>query len=106
MCLKPYFKEIVLKLSTNGQSDKGFLLTSTFVHKGLSAPVLALYICIKALKYIYQDQVSGERLQDHCSSGCSEVKEGVSAIRRFDWLREYIRHTGITLVFVGLPVPT
>ena len=37
---------------------------------------------------------------------CNEVKEGVSAIRRFDWSRENIRHTGITLSFVGLPVPT
>ena len=43
MCLKSYFKEIVLKLATNGQSDKGFLLTS-FVPKGLSAPALGLYI--------------------------------------------------------------
>ena len=43
MCLKSYFKEIVLKLATNGQSDKGFLLTSTFVPKGLSAPALGLY---------------------------------------------------------------
>ena len=54
MCLKLYFKEIVLKLATNGQSDKGFQLTSTFVPKGLSAPVLGLYTCIKALKYISQ----------------------------------------------------
>ena len=37
---------------------------------------------------------------------CNEVKEGVSAIRRFDWSRENIRHTGITLAFVGLPVTT
>ena len=37
---------------------------------------------------------------------CNKVKEGVSAIRRFDWSRENIRHTGITLPFVGLPVPT
>ena len=44
--------EIVLELATNGQSDKGFLLTSTFVPKGLSAPALGLYTCIKALKYI------------------------------------------------------
>ena len=44
--------EIVLKLATNGQSAKGFLLTSTFVPKGLSAPALGLYTCIKALKYI------------------------------------------------------
>ena len=44
--------EIVLKLATNGQSVKGFLLTSTFVPKGLSASALGLYTCIKALKYI------------------------------------------------------
>ena len=44
--------DIVLKLATNGQSDKGFLLTSTFVPKGLSAPAQGLYTCVKALKYI------------------------------------------------------
>ena len=69
MCLKSYFKEVFLKLATNGQSDKGFLLTSTFVPKGLSASALGLYIWIKPLKYVYQDQVSGECLQDHWSSG-------------------------------------
>ena len=37
MCIKSDFKDIVLKLATNGQNDKGFLLTSTFVPKGLSA---------------------------------------------------------------------
>ena len=42
MCLKSYFEEIALKLATNEQSDKGFLLTSTFVPKGLSAPALEL----------------------------------------------------------------
>ena len=39
-CIKSFkmcLKETVLKLATNGQSDKGFLLTSTFVPKGLSA---------------------------------------------------------------------
>ena len=51
-CLKSDFNEIVLKLAANGQSDKVFLLTSTFVPKGLSAPALGLYTCIKALKYI------------------------------------------------------
>ena len=30
----------------------------------------------------------------------------MSVIRRFAWSRENIRHTGITLAFVGLPVPT
>ena len=33
-------------------SDNVFLLISTFVPKGLSAPALGLYTCIKALKYI------------------------------------------------------
>ena len=50
--IKSDFREIVLKLATNGQSDKGFLLTSIFVPKGLSAPALGLYKCIKALKSI------------------------------------------------------
>ena len=45
-------QEIVLKLAINGQSDREFLLTSTFVPKGLSVPALGLYTCIKALKYI------------------------------------------------------
>ena len=45
-------KMIFFKLATNGQIYKGFLLTSTFVPKGLSAPALGLYTCIKALKYI------------------------------------------------------
>ena len=44
--------EIVLKLATNGQSYEGFLLTSTIVPKGLSAPAPGLYTCIKELKYI------------------------------------------------------
>ena len=48
-------KRFLFKLATNGQSDKGFLLTSTFVPKGLSAPALGLYTCIKALKYMFQD---------------------------------------------------
>ena len=52
MCLKSYCKKIVLKLATNRQSDEGFLFTSTFVPKELSAPALGLYTCIKALKYI------------------------------------------------------
>ena len=62
------FQSIFLKPATNGQSDKGFLLTSTFVPKGLYVPALGLYTCIKALKYI-PGPGSGELLQDHWSSG-------------------------------------
>ena len=42
-CIKSDFKEIVLKLATTEQSDKGFLLTPIFIPKGLSAPALRLY---------------------------------------------------------------
>ena len=33
-CIKSDFKEIVLKLATNGQNDKGFLLTSILSPRG------------------------------------------------------------------------
>ena len=52
MSIKSDFEEIILKLATNGQSDKDFLLISTFVPKGLSAPALGLYTCIEASQYI------------------------------------------------------
>ena len=44
MCFKSYFKEIVLKLAINGQSDKGFLLTSAFVLKGVCYCSEAIYV--------------------------------------------------------------
>ena len=51
MYIKSDFKAFFFKPATNGQrSDMSFLLASTFVPKGLSAPALGLYI--KALKYI------------------------------------------------------
>ena len=59
MCIKLDFEEIILKVEINGQSDKSFLLTSTFVPKGLTAPVLGLYTCINALKYIPGQGVMG-----------------------------------------------
>ena len=50
MCIKSEFKEICLKLATNGRSDKGFLLTSKVFLKGFSALAPGLYTCIKSLK--------------------------------------------------------
>ena len=52
--LKSDFKEIVLKLATNGQSGKGSLLTSTFVPKGLSAPALGLYTRARCQVSVYR----------------------------------------------------
>ena len=38
MCIKSEFKEVCLKLATNGQSDKGFLLTSKVCPQGVFCP--------------------------------------------------------------------
>ena len=50
MCIKSEFKEICLKLATNGRSDKGFLLTPNVCPKGFSVLAPGLYTCIKSLK--------------------------------------------------------
>ena len=50
MCIKSEFKEICLKLSTNGRSDKGFLLTSNVCPQRVFCPCPELYTCIKSLK--------------------------------------------------------
>ena len=58
MYIKSDFEAIILELATYGQREreKAFLLPfcchQNFVPKGLSAPTLGLYTCIKALKYI------------------------------------------------------
>ena len=43
-CIKSIFKEIYLKLATNGQSDKTFLFTSTFCLQGVVCPIPWGYI--------------------------------------------------------------
>ena len=50
MCIKSEFKEICLKLSTNGRSDKAFCWNQKFVPKGFSALAPRLYTYIKTLK--------------------------------------------------------
>ena len=57
LCIKSDFKDICLKLATNGQSDNAFLLTSGFVHKGLSVLATRLYICGKTLKNVYKIRI-------------------------------------------------
>ena len=50
MYIKSDLKAIGFKPATNGQSDMGFVLASTFVTKGLSVPALGLYTCIKGIQ--------------------------------------------------------
>ena len=46
--IKSDFKEISLKIATNDQSDKMFLLTSKFRPLGAVCPAPGLYTCIKS----------------------------------------------------------
>ena len=57
MFIKSDFKDMFLKLTLNGQSDKAFLLTSKFVPKGLSTPAPGLYTCGKTLRNMYKIRV-------------------------------------------------
>ena len=43
-CIKSDFKEISLKLATNGKSDKAFLLPPKFSPLDLSAPAPGLHV--------------------------------------------------------------
>ena len=50
MCIKLKFKEICLKLATNGRSDKGFLLTSKVCLQGVFCPCPGAIYMYKIIK--------------------------------------------------------
>ena len=54
MCIKSEFKEICLKLATNGRSDKGFLLTSKVCPQGVFCPYPVAIYMYKVIKNVYK----------------------------------------------------
>ena len=54
MCIKSEFKEIWLKLATNGRSDKGFLLTSKVCSQGVFCPCPRAIYMYKIIKNVYK----------------------------------------------------
>ena len=54
MCIKSEFKEISLKLATNGRSDKGFLLTSKVSPQGVFCPCPEAIYMYKIIKNVYK----------------------------------------------------
>ena len=54
MCIKSEFKEICLKLATNGRSDKGFLLTSKVCPQGVFCPCQGAIYMYKIIKNVYK----------------------------------------------------
>ena len=47
LCIKSDFKDIFLKLATNGQNDKAFQLSSEFCPQYVVCPCPGLYTCGK-----------------------------------------------------------
>ena len=54
MCIKSEFKEICLKLATNGRSDKGFLLTSKVGPQAVFCPCPGAIYMYKIIKNVYK----------------------------------------------------
>ena len=54
MCIKSEFREICLKLATNGRSDKGFLLTSKVCPQGVFCPCPGAIYMYKIIKNMYK----------------------------------------------------
>ena len=57
MCIKSEFKEMFLKLTLNGQSDKAFLLTSKFCPQGVVYPCPGAIYMWKNIKNMYKIRV-------------------------------------------------
>ena len=54
MCIKSEFKEICLKLATNGRSGKGFLLTSKVCPQDVFCPCPGAIYMYKIIKNVYK----------------------------------------------------
>ena len=75
--LQRYF----LKLATNGQSDKAFLLTSEFFHKGLPVPAPGLCTCGKTLKNVYTIRIQRDFFLNS--------QQMVEVVRAFCWHQNF-----------------
>ena len=58
ICLQSDFKDIFLKLATNGQSDKAFLLTSEICTQRVVCPCPWAIFMWKNIKNVYKNQNS------------------------------------------------
>ena len=54
MCIKSEFKEICLKLATNGRNDKSFLLTSNICPQGIFYPCPGAIYMYKIIRNVFK----------------------------------------------------
>ena len=108
MCIKSEFKEICLKLATNGRSDKGFLLTSKVCPQGVFCPCPGAIYMYKIIKNVYKIRL----WRDHFET-CNiwAKRKGLSVVIKIlspmDWLSAPARGFMLTSTFVpkGLSAP-
>ena len=63
MCIKSEFKEICLKLATDGWNDKGFLLTSKVCPKGVFCPCPGAIYMRKIIENVYKIRLRRNQFQ-------------------------------------------
>ena len=82
MCIKSEFKEICLKLETNGRSGKSFLLTSKVCPQGVFCPCPGLYTLYiyKIIKNVYKIRFRRDHFET-CNMWAK--KKGLSVVVKF-----------------------
>ena len=80
MCIKSEFKEICLKLATNGRSHKDFLLTSKVCPQGVFCPCPGAIYMYKIIKNVYKIRFR----RDHFETGNIWARrKGLSVVIKF-----------------------
>ena len=80
MCIKSEFKEICLKLATNGRSDKGFLLTSKVCPQGVFCPCPGAIYMFKINKNVYKIRFRRDHFET-CNIWAK--RKGLSVVMKF-----------------------
>ena len=77
MCIKSEFKEICLKLATDGRSDKAFQLTSTVCPQGIFCPCPGAIYMYKIIKNVYKIRFRRDHFE---TSNIWAKREGLSVV--------------------------
>ena len=77
MCIKSEFKEICLKLATNGRSDKGFLLTSKVCPQGVFCLCPGAIYMYKIIKNVYKIRFRRDHFE---TSNIMAKRKGLSIV--------------------------
>ena len=93
MCIKSEFKEICLKLATNGRSDKGFLLTSIVCPQGVLCPCPRAIYMYKIIKNVYKIRFQRDFFLNWQQMG--------KVIRTFCWHQNFVPK-GLSVPALGL----